>query len=344
MSRKRRQYSQPPPAAKAAAPTPSAPRRRRWLPFLVGTAIVLALVAGGAFVWAQTDGTQTGRWTEGSVTGCQKTPPFARAHGFSRNVALDTSARLVRGLLIYQPDENGQPASDPPAYKHASWSSAGYLTPPKADRDGAVYVAPVPWISVLYNPPERANTVYRIDEQSEQMSPLVELPPGAPVNAENVYGILALTYDCDTHSLYVSSVYGSSRTEERGRLFRVDLATQQATIVRDNIDAFGVAVYNGSRGKRLYYALARRPEIYSIELDANGNAMGEPRAEIDFSGSGVRGDERARRIQTQDNATMTVTIGQFDYTLTAPTDPRETTLVYNYDRANDRWVLRTSQR
>lgn len=343
MSRKRRQYSKPNPTAKPGAPITAEPRRRNRLPFFVG-ALIFVIAAGGALAWARNSGASAGRWTEGSVTGCQKTPPFAQAHGFSRNIALDTSARLVRGMLLYQPDQQGQPAKEPAPYQHPSWSSAGYLTPPKADRDGAVYVAPVPWISVLYNPPERANTVYRIDPQNEQMAPLVELPPGAPANPENVYGILALTYDCDTHSLYVSSVYGSSRTEERGRLFRVDLATRQATVVRDNIDAFGLAVYNGSRGKRLYYALARRPEIYSIALGGDGNATGEPRAEIEFADSGVRGNERARRIQTQDNATMTVTIGQFDYTLSAPTDPRETTLIYNYDRANGRWVLRTSQR
>lgn len=348
MSRKRRQYQQSAPVAKPALqPTPKQPeteRRRNWLPIVLGAVVVIALAAGGALVWAQSASTGAGQWVEGGVTSCQKTPPFAGAHGFSGSVALDTSARLVRGLLIYKPNDQGQPSSDPPPYQNPSWSSAGYLTSPKTDRDGAVYVAPVPWISVLYNPPDRANTVYRIDPQSEQMTPLVALPAGAPTNPENVYGILALTYDCDTNSLYAASVAGSTRTEEHGRLFKIDLATKQFTIVRDNIDAFGLAIYNSARGKRLYYGLARRPEVYSLLLDARGDPIGEPRAEIDFSGSGVRGDERARRIQVVDKGKLTVTIAQFDFTLTAPTNPRETLLSYDYDKAKDRWILQSSQR
>jgi hypothetical protein len=338
VSRRKARPRQPPPRPTAPAPALS-PRRGKLL-LIMAVVAGLTLAVGGLLYWQGAATTMTPpKRPISSVTFCTQQPPFARSHGFNQTAVLDTQGRTVRGLLMYQPGADGRPAPDLPPYQHPSWSSAGYLGPPVFDRDGAVYVAPAPWINTLYNPPERANTIYRIDPQTAQMTALLGLPPAAAANEMNAYGILAMTYDCDTHSLYVSSVYGSTRTQEHGRLFRVDLASKQATLLREGLDAFGLAVFNGAHGKRLYYGLARVPAIYSIALDASGNATSDPRLEADFAGRGQHGDERARRLLIDDDQTMLVRLIQFDFTLAAPTDPRQTSLVYRYDPAHDRWSL-----
>ncbi len=121
--------------------------------------------------------------------------------------------------------------------------------------------------------------------------------------------------------------------------FRVDLATKQAMVLREGIDPFGVAVFTGIDGKRLYYALARASKVYSLALDQAGNTVGEPREEADFSDQGVRGDEQARRIIMGSDMTMSLRLIQFDFTLAASTDPRQTILYYLYDTTRGRWVL-----
>lgn len=326
---------------------PPKPRGPNMLLIGGGIALLALLVLGGVLALRGTGDNQSNRSaTPGPIgysTGCIRVPPFAREMGFGQTAVLDTQSRFLPGMLLYEPGPDGQPLSNPPPYRHPSWGNAGFLSHVLFDRDGAVYTAPAPWISTLNNPPEQANTIYRVDPQTAEMQPLLSLPAAAPPNEANVYGILAMTYDCDTHSLYVSSVAGSTRSQELGRLFRVDLSNKQVSIIRENIDPFGVGVFNTAKGKRLYYALARASKIYSLPLSATGEPIGEPREELDFSDQGVRGNERARRIIFNKELTMSLRLIQFDFTLTAPTDVRQTNLLYLYDQSNDRWILQNTE-
>ena len=102
-----------------------------------------------------------------------------------------------------------------------------------------------------------------------------------------------MALDCDTNSLYVGSIMGSTRGNERGRLFRVDLLSNQVTATYDGVDAFGMAVYNSAAGKRLYFGAARAPEIRSIALRDDGAFGDDMRKEISLEDMGPRGDDRA---------------------------------------------------
>ncbi|KPL90907.1 SMP-30/gluconolactonase/LRE family protein [Herpetosiphon geysericola] len=333
--KKRPQSAQPAPKAAKSLAKPHQASNRRSLLALGSVLAVLAVLGLGVW-WLNRSSAIASTFAQGEVTSCKQIPPFAQAQGFGVNAVLDTQARRVRGMVMYDLTSEGQEASQPAPYQHPSWAKAGYLSSPILDRDGAIYVGAVPWVSILYNPPAAANKLYRIDPRTAELSELLDLPTAAPANNTNPYGVLALNYDCNTHSLYVSSVFGSTKQQQFGRIFRVDLASKKASIVLDGVDSFGIGVYNGSSGKRLYYALARQPQIYSIALDNQGNPTGQPRQEIDFSGQGYHGDERGRRI-TFGDATMQVRIVQFDYTLTAVTNPNESTLSYRYNPENDSW-------
>ncbi len=337
MSRRKKRPQSAQPAIKAAKlpVKPNQANNRRSL-LALGSVLAVFAVLGLGVWWLNRSSATASNFAQGEVTSCKQIPPFAQAQGFGVNAVLDTQARRVRGMVMYDLTSEGQEASQPAPYQHPSWAQAGYLSSPILDRDGAIYVGAVPWVSILYNPPAAANKLYRIDPRTAELSELLDLPTAAPANNTNPYGILALNYDCNTHSLYVSSVLGSTKQQQFGRIFRVDLASKKASIVLDGVDSFGLGVYNGSSGKRLYYALARQPQIYSIALDAQGNPTGQPRQEIDFSGQGYHGDERGRRI-TFGDATMQVRIVQFDYTLTAVTNPNESTLSYRYNPETDSW-------
>ncbi len=194
---------------------------------------------------------------------------------------------------------------------------------------------------MLANPLARANFIYRIDGTTGKMSALLDLPTAAAPTLENPYGIMALAYDCDTNSLYASSVFGSTRLTQAGRLYRIDLDTSTIGSILDGIDAFGLAVFNSSQGKRLYWGSARTGAIDSVSLDAQGNFVGSIRNELLLSDLGYHGDERARDIRfTQD--TMQVKTVQFDFNLIASTETRQTALEYHYDAAQDTWQLVTS--
>lgn len=267
----------------------------------------------------------------GMVTSCQKTPAFVAQLGFS-NPALSTSERGRAGLWVIEAQADGR------RYQHPSWAAAGFLAPIERDGEGNVYVAPAPTINTLLNPPAEQNTVWRVDAQTQQMTPFVKLPDAAPTNEQNAFGALGLAYDCETASLYVASVFGSTRTREAGRIYRVDVKTKQVAAQPDNVDAFGLRVFNSIKGKRLYYGLARRAEIWSVDLDDAGNFTGPPRREISLTGLGPRGDDKARRINFTPQNDMLVFGVEFDFNLIAPTEKQETLYRFRYDAVKDVWL------
>ncbi len=267
----------------------------------------------------------------GPTAECRKTPPFVGQLGFS-NPALSTSEKARPGLWVIEAQQKGR------RYQHPSWTQAGFLAPIERDGDGNVYVAPAPTINTLLNPPAEQNTVWRVNGQTQQMEQFAVLPNAAPSNEQNVFGALGLAFDCETSSLYVASVYGSTRTNEAGRIYRLDTKTKQVAAQLDKVDAFGLRVFNSAKGKRLYYGLARQAEIWSVDLDDAGNFTGAPRREFSLNGLGPRGNDKARRINFMSATEAAVFAIEFDFNLIAPTEKQETVYRFRYDPLQDAWT------
>lgn len=306
---------------------------------LIGVLAVLGLA--GAFVWlnsqqktAPADPKLAANWVTGPVNTCAGSPKFPTSKlGFSRSVVFSTSGRLTKGLELIDPGPNG----DLTAGKHfqdPSWTIGGNLGVFVADSRGNVYIAPSPRISLIDNPPDKANILFKVDSDSGIMTAFIDLPSAAPPTSENPYGILALSYDCDTDSLYVTSVMGSTRANSVGRIFRVDVKTAKVAAEYDNVDAFGVASYNLATGKRLYFGSPRSPEIFSLALDGSGNFAGEPRQELVVNGA----YNKPRRIEFNQRGQMLVRGIDFNFTLSATSEDRRTDYVFGYDNAASKWA------
>jgi hypothetical protein len=324
----------------APAPAPSSNASAARLPLLiVGLGILAVLAIGGAFVWMNASSAPQGpptlaaNWAVGPTNECRGSPKFPLQLGFSRAVVFSTSERLNKGMQLIEPGADGD-LTNAKTYQHPSWTMGGYLGVFAADRDGNVYVAPSPRISLLDNPPEKQNIIYKIDTNTGVMREFINLPPAQPPSPENPFGALALTYDCDTNSLYVTTVMGSTRAQEVGRIFRVDLNTGKIAAQYDNVDGFGVATYNLPTGKRLYFGSARDPEIRSLALDAQGNFWGEPQTELVLTGP----YNRARRIQFSPQQGMQVRAIDFNFTLAATSQDRQTDYRFMYDAAQGKWI------
>jgi len=278
----------------------------------------------------------------GAANSCRSNPRFATTHGLLDSINISTSERGIMGLVVY--NTNMDPAQvrlgAEGVYQHETWDDAGYLGPVATDGQGNVFTAPMPRVSLTDNPPEKANIVYRIDSLTGVMRPLVDLPAAGEPHPSNAYGILGLTYDCDTNSLYVSSAMGSTFREEVGRVFHVDATTGEIKAMWEGIDALSLAVFNGASGKRLYYGTARLPEVRSIALDADGNFSGSPRTDLYLSEYGPGLDLRARRIAFAElGGNLAVRAVEFYFTLVAASEVRTANFNFNYDAATDTWMF-----
>jgi hypothetical protein len=346
--RKNQSNAQATPKA-AHAPPPSAPqqpidsRRSLWIGLAIG-AVALAGVAlavwlagrGPAAVANATPTPVAVAGPIGGVTACRQQPKFTVDIGFSRSALLSTADRTVKGLILYEPQQSGAPRS----YQHPSWSSAGYLGPNAMDKDGNIYVAPSPRVNLIDNPPAAQNTIHKVDTDTGEMTPFIALPSVRAPSLTNPYGVLGLAYDCDTHSLYATSVAGSSREEEAGRIYRIDLNTGKVASQLDNLDGIGLAVFNSPLGKRLYFGSARTQDVLSVALDGKGNFAGAPRVEFSLEGIGPEGNDKVRKITFERASDMVVSGTKFNYNLAPPpAQQRPTEYRYRYDPATDGWML-----
>lgn len=313
---------------------------------LIAAIVVPLLLLGALAVWlltrpqavttatpAQTNTVFTG--TVGSVDDCRIQPPFTQKLGFGRSTLLSTAERTVKGLILIEPGSADQP---PRTYQHPSWTMAGYLGPNAFDAKGNLYVAPAPRVSLNDNPPEKQNTIYKVDGETGEMSAYITLPVAAPITLRNPYGVMGLAYDCETNSLYATSVAGSTRNDMVGRVFRIDADTGKITSQLDQLDGIGVSVFNTTQGKRVYVGSARTQDVLSAPLNAQGDFAGAPVVEFSLAGLGPDGNDKARKISFDKANQMMVNGTKFNYNLAPPAaQQRPVTYRYRYDPATQRW-------
>jgi len=312
---------------------------------LLAVGVIVLLAVAGAGWWMTRHAEQASRAPTqssgiiGGVTGCRGMPRFATRLGYADRLGISTSERLYRGLVIF---DGRVPVTTDPAlrdiHQEPSWDDAGTLGTFVIDRDGHIYTAAVPRTAVSDNPPGSLNVIYRIDSDTAELQPFITLP-GAPAgSSDNPFGILGMTYDCDTHALYVSTVAGSTRQSEAGRIVRIDLASGEISDEVIGIDAIGLAVFQGRTGKRLYVGLARSADVGSVELDAAGHATGEFRIDLTLDEQVTTfADPRVRRISF-DQTNMTLFVVPFTFNLRAVSEQQQVTLRYGYDAERDTWV------
>jgi hypothetical protein len=328
-------------AKKKKPKTSQAPRPPRWIAWGGAAVGLVGVVAFFAIRNSQmTEERLAPGLGPGGVTFCQAVPNFALEMGYDESAIMSTNETL-KGLFIYdRPLEIGAPLTN--VYQHPSWDDAGYLGTPVNDGSGNIYAAPAPRVNLYDNPPGQQNTIFKVDTDTGVMAEYISLPSAAPPSSENPFGIVGLAYDCDTDSLYAASLAGSDRDSEVGTIYHIDLETGEIVSQLNEIDGFGLSVFNRYLGKRLYFGLARKSEVWSVALDSEGRIKGKPRLEFSMVGWGPDGDDKARRIAFRRADEMIVRGSAFNFNLIAGTERIQTDYLLRYDAVQDLWLLEGS--
>ena len=292
------------------------------------TAVILLILWQQNKTPALPDNYQIGR-----VADCIAGPAFSADLGLE-SPSIDTSQQIATGLILREPSFDGN------YYQHETWDDAGNVGPFAFDSKGNIYIGPAPLASLETNPTAEQNRIYVVDSQTAVMSQYQELPWPLPPSGANPFGVVGLAHDCDTNSLYASSIAGSTAQEEVGALYQIDLETNKIVSQLDNLDMIAINIFNGTEGKRLYYGLARSPDVYSIGLDAKTGAFyGEPRFEFSLAAQPGGSFDNAHRIQFPDNNTMIVKGIEFSYSLQVASDPQRNIYTFQYAPDSDSWLF-----
>nr|CAA6830136.1 MAG: Unknown protein [uncultured Thiotrichaceae bacterium] len=275
-----------------------------------------------------------GSFTPGLTDTCRGYPQFLARTGLGSRVALDTRQRGFTGLRVLHP-ENGR------SWQHPSWDDAGHVGAMARDRQGNVYLTPAPEVSLTENPPELQNRIYKVDYKSAEMQLWMTLP-GEP-SLSNPFGAMGMFYDCDTDSLYVSSVAESSPREVKGVIYRINPGTKEIVSQLDAVDAIGVGVFNTSDHKRLYFGSARSSDVYSAALDVNGDFTTDVKHEFALAGlpggdtTNVRKFEFLPKRGEENVYLMRLKELEFGFRLTTENNPGKQMYIFRYDGIKNTW-------
>lgn len=283
----------------------------------LATVLIYCLVQSNNLVLAQI-----------SDTSCSRTPEFTRKRGISKPL-VSTSNRMRVGLLIYPVGEDGSLGTP---LQLPSWRSAGQLGAFVADQEGNIFVVPVPNVNTLENPPEKQNWIYKVSSNDGELRLFTKIPVETAPSQQNPYGLLGLAYDCSRKLLYATTVSGSSKKLERGKVLVID--AQNGSIVSElkNIDAIGIGLGAESGVRYAYLGKARSSEIVRIKLNFDGSFA------VDKAEFVLRLDPfdvlRARKIRLSSDR-MTVSTTEFYFNLVAQTEFEQPT--QNYIVRDGKW-------
>ncbi|MEP6725698.1 MAG: hypothetical protein ABJC98_07785 [Bacteroidota bacterium] len=275
-----------------------------------------------------------------SDNSCKLIPPFVARLGFDKKKSyFSTSEKKTMGLVLLEAvDPQNLQAGATKKFQDSSWKKAGWLAPIQLDNRGNVFTGPAPFINVLNNPATDQNTIYKINGQTGNMAPFLQLPLPDSLTDQNPYGIIGMVFLCESSSLYVSTVAGSNRNYEKGGIYQVNVNSGKIEDKLTGMDVLGMGIAYTSNERRLFFGKARNPDVYSIGLNKNGNFSGKPQFEFSLSGLGPRGDDKVRRIKTNKNGGLEVYGMEFNFNLIAPTEKQETVYQFIYDEGTKKWM------
>jgi hypothetical protein len=251
---------------------------------------------------------------------CKRLPAWIGQIGYdTQRSAFSTSELGTTGIAFIELAQ--QQGAKNKVYQHPSWLLAGNMGAIAITENGSVYATPTPKINLLGNRPDEQNILWRVNPTTQVMEKVANLPAARPLSIQNPYGLMGLVYDCDTRFLYATSLAGSDKTHEAGRIFvlKTDNKTVAILDTLPNIDAMGIGILKIGNEKRLFYGKTRSSEVFSIAISVeNGKLVGEPRRELSLEGLGARGDDRAKKIRFNDKNEMTIKGISFFYNLSNP--------------------------
>jgi hypothetical protein len=234
------------------------------------------------------------------------------------------------GLKIIVEKRNGKSLRLP------EWNKFGFLGLYTLDNMGNIFTAPSPYVSIDINPPKEQNKILKVNGKTGEMTEFLRLPSKNPPTSKNPFGVIGLAFDCESQSLYATSIAGSTYKEESGKLFQINNIDKKILNTYDNIDVMGIAIFKGVSGKRIYLGLARKPEVYSIGLNENGSFKDDLRFEFSLIDVPGGGDYKTHRIKIN-NGVMTLKTREFSYTLIAASTTLRVIYTFKYNIENDKW-------
>jgi len=190
---------------------------------------------------------------------CGKQPNFLTKLHIKAPVAIDLSQQRYKGLAFL----HGKALSKVLHLK--TWEQFDYFSSYALTPTGNMFLTPMPYISVKEQTFEFQKNIYKLHSNSGKLEVWLHLDEVHP-SSNNPYGIIALTYDCDDNSLWISSLDETDYTHNRGVIYHVDVASKKILQRVEGVDALSLKLIKSEKGKFLLAGMARENSLNAYAI------------------------------------------------------------------------------
>ena len=243
--------------------------------------------------------------------GCGRYPNFLAKLRVPQPIAIDLSQQRYKGLAFLY----GRGLHH--AVHLKTWETFDYFSTYALDPRGNIYLSPMPFVSVKPRTFEFQKNIYFLDTNSGNLSIWLSLDE-VKATPSNPFGIIALVYDCDDDTLWVSAIDESSYDKGRGVIYHIDIASKKILQRVEGVDALSLALLKSSRGKFLLTGDARKSQLLAMEIKES-MALANPIKLLELPSF----LEHIRKIKVRGKNLLELQTIPFSYTLIAQTSEGE---------------------
>jgi len=239
--------------------------------------------------------------------GCVRHPNFLSKLRVPQPIAIDLSQQNYKGLAFLY----GRGLSK--AVHLKTWEAFDYFSTYALDPKGNMYLTPMPFVSVNPKTFEFQKNIYFLDTNSGNLSVWMSLDE-VKATPNNPFGVIAVVYDCDDNTLWVSAIDESSYDKGRGVIYHIDIASKKILQRVEGVDALSLALLKSSKGKFLLIGDARKSQLLAMEIKES-RALANPIKLLELSNT----LEHIRKIKIRGKNLLELQSIPFSYTLIAQT-------------------------
>jgi len=303
---------------------------KRYFPILLS---VILVVVGGYLVVLNKHASNIkmhgiGQFKKGSI--CAQSPQFLVRRNIKQPVVIDLTQTKYKGVAMHY-GKNFSKTLHP-----KKWENYGYFSTEALDKDGNIYLAPIPFISIDPSTFNLQKNLYRMDSETADISIFKHFDDVYPTSV-NPYGINAVVYDCDDDSLWVSAIDEATYEKNHGVIYHLDVKSREILDQISSEDALTLQLIHTTKGKYLLVGSARDNVLYAYSIDLNQKI--NPHAEKLFELPSVT--EHVRGIKVKSDNTLHIESIPFTYSMIAESSgTRRTKYIVTWNHKDSRWIFK----
>ncbi len=193
---------------------------------------------------------------------CARLPKFLKRMHITQPVMIDLSQKRFKGIALY----HGQKLQK--VLHPKMWEKYEHFSTYALDKEGNIFLAPSPFISIRANTFALQTNIYKLDSKTGKIERFMHLKDVHP-SAQNPYGINALVYDCDDETLWVSAIDETSYDKQRGTIYHIDIKTKKILQKLEGLDALSLALVRSEKEKHLLVGGSRKSVLYAYQIVKN---------------------------------------------------------------------------